>query len=98
MKWKRGGSTPDVIDQRGRRGGRGGGLQIPIGRAGGGLGLAGVVIVLAIQLWAAGAPVASRSPPLDGVGPVSGEAPIPVSQDPDRDLAGQPVAAVRSGS
>lgn len=48
MRWKRGGSTPDVIDQRGRRGG-----GIPIGRAGGGLGLVGVLVV-ALQLLGGG--------------------------------------------
>ena len=53
MRWRRV-DSPDVIDQRGRSGARSGGLPIPLGRAGGGLGLLGVIVVLAIQLLGGG--------------------------------------------
>ena len=91
MKWRRGGSTPDVIDQRGRRGG-GGGMSLPIGRAGGGLGLVGVLVFVAIQLLGGGGGGGGFAidQPLGGGGGLGGgpqgEAPIPASQDPDRDL------------
>ena len=82
MRWKRGGSTPDVIDQRGRRGG-----GLPIGRAGGGIGIVGVLIVLAIQVLGGGGAAFPVDQPFGEVTPQgSGEAPIPASQDPDRDL------------
>ena len=91
MKWRRGGSTPDVIDQRGRRTGGLGGGGIPIGRAGGGLGLVGVLVFIAIQVLGGGGGGSGGfgidqpfQDPLGG-GP-SGEAPIPAAQDPDRDL------------
>src|SRR5688500_9832230 len=94
MKWRRGGSTPDVIDQRGRRGGggsgRGGGLPIPMGRAGGGLGIVGILVFVAIQVLGGGGGGGSGfgiDQPFGEVGgSPSGEAPIPASQDPDRDL------------
>src|SRR5688500_9784007 len=83
MRWKRGGATPDVIDQRGRRGG-----GIPLGRAGGGLGLVGVLVVVALQLLGGGSGGFSTiDQPFGEIAPQgSGEAPIPASQDPDRDL------------
>src|SRR3712207_1862656 len=88
MRWKRGGATPDVIDQRGRRGG-----GIPSGRAGGGLGLVGVLIVVALQLLGGGGGggggggFGSIDQPFGDIAPQgSGEAPIPASQDPDKDL------------
>ena len=88
MKWKRGGPTPDVIDQRGRSGGRGGGLPIPLGRAGGGLGLVGVIVVIAIQVLGGGGAggFAIDQPLGDVASPQAGADPIPPSQDPDRDL------------
>ena len=83
MKWKRGGSTADVIDVRGGGGGRRGGA-LPVG---GGLGVVGVIVFIAIQLLGgggaggfdipAGFDTAARAP--------SGE-PIPADQDPDKDL------------
>jgi predicted metalloprotease len=88
MRWRRGASRRDVIDVRGggaRRGRGGGGAALPVG---GGLGVVGVILFLAIQLLGgggaggfdipAGFDSAARAP--------SGE-PIPASQDPDRDLA-----------
>ena len=83
MKWKRGGSTADVIDVRGGGGGRRGGA-LPVG---GGLGVVGVIVFIAIQLLGgggaggfdipAGFDTAARAP--------SGE-PIPADQDPEKDL------------
>jgi len=84
MRWRRGGSTADVIDVRGGGGGRrraGGALPV-----GGGLGVVGVIVFIAIQLLGGGAggfdvpagfDTATRAP--------SGE-PIPPGQDPERDL------------
>jgi uncharacterized protein len=83
MRWRRGGSTADVIDVRGGGGRRRGGAAVPVG---GGLGVLGVIVFIAIQLLGgsaggfnvpAGFDSAARAP--------SGEA-IPASQDPDRDL------------
>ena len=83
MKWKRGASTKDVIDVRGG-GGRRGGAALPVG---GGLGVVGVILFLAIQLLGggtaggfdipAGFDTATRAP--------AGE-PIPEGQDPDAGL------------
>ena len=83
MKWKRGGSTADVIDVRGGGGGRRGGA-LPVG---GGLGVVGVIVFIAIQLLGgggaggfdipAGFDTAARAP--------SGK-PIPADQDPEKDL------------
>src|SRR3954464_15407811 len=91
MKWKRV-DNPDVIDQRGGGGGGGlGGMPIPMGRVGGGLGLVGVLVVLAIQLLGGGGGGGSAFdvPGAFGDGttaPGQGGAGIPPSQDPDRDL------------
>jgi uncharacterized protein len=85
MRWRRGGSTEDVIDVRGGRGGGGrrGGAALPVG---GGVGVVGLIIFLAIQLLGggsggfqipAGFDPATRAP--------SGE-PIPAAQDPEKDL------------
>jgi predicted metalloprotease len=85
MRWRRGGSTEDVIDARGGRGGGGrrGGAALPVG---GGVGVVGLIIFLAIQLLGggsggfqipAGFDPATRAP--------SGE-PIPAQQDPEKDL------------
>ncbi len=82
MRWRRGASTADVIDVRGG-GGRRGGAALPVG---GGLGVVGVIVFIAIQLLGGGAggfnvpagfDTATRAP--------SGE-PIPAGQDPERDL------------
>ncbi len=85
MRWDPRRSTPDVIDQRGG-GGRGRGL--PVGRAGGGLGIVGILIVVVLQLtggggeggFAVGDPFGAAS------GGPAGGTPIPAAQDPDRDL------------
>jgi predicted metalloprotease len=85
MRWRRV-QNPDVID---RRGARGGGL--PIGRggaAGGGLGLVGVLVFLAIQLLGGGGGSAfDVNTGLGADGSVPGQpVAIPPSEDPERDL------------
>jgi uncharacterized protein len=88
MKWKRV-SNPDVIDQRGAGGGGGlGGAPV---RVGGGLGLAGILVVLALQLLggSGGSGGAFDIPASFGDGstaPGQGGPGIPASEDPDRDL------------
>jgi predicted metalloprotease len=86
VRWRRV-DTPDVIDQRGRRGGAGG-LGSPLGRAGGGIGLVGVLIVIALQLLGGGGSGAAFDVPAgfdDGTRAPGADA-IPADQDPDRDL------------
>jgi uncharacterized protein len=94
VRWKRV-DNPDVIDQRGRSGGgRAGGLGgLPVGRAGGGLGLVGVLVFLAIQLLGGGGGAGGTGfgvpAGFDGsVGaPAAGPGDaIPADQDPERDL------------
>jgi predicted metalloprotease len=86
MKWRRV-RNPDVIDRRGAGGGRG----LPMGRGGtvgGGLGVVGVLVFLAIQLLGGGG--GSAFDVNTGLG-ADGSAPgqpvaIPPSEDPERDL------------
>jgi predicted metalloprotease len=77
--------TPDVIDQRAARGG---GLPFPGGaRVGGGLGLVGLLVFLAIQLIGGGGGAAFDVDNQFGdqvEAPGGGE--IPAAQDPERDL------------
>ena len=85
MRWKRGASTKDVIDVRGGGGGRRGGAALPVG---GGLGVVGVILFVAIQLLGGGGGAGGFNIPAgfdSGARAPSGE-PIPPSQDPDRDL------------
>jgi predicted metalloprotease len=87
VRWTRPGSNRDVIDARGAGGG--GGRGIPIGRAGGGLGLVGILIVLALNLLGGGGDggVAIDDPfGATGGGAPPQNQPIPASQDPERDL------------
>jgi predicted metalloprotease len=87
VRWRRV-DSPDVIDRRGAGGSRSGGLPIPLGRAGGGLGLVAILVVLAIQVLGGGSGGAAFDVPTgfdDGVQAPDGRA-IPASQDPDRDL------------
>jgi predicted metalloprotease len=86
MRWQRGGSNPDVIDQRG--GGGGGGLGgMPL-RVGGGGGIAVFLVYLAIQLIGGGGGGSSFgvSPGFDDAVRAPDGRPIPADQDPERDL------------
>jgi predicted metalloprotease len=88
VRWRRV-DSPDVIDRRGGGGGGGGGgLPIPLGRAGGGVGLIAVLVFLAVQLLGGGSGGSAFDVPTgfdEGVRSPGGQA-IPRSQDPDRDL------------
>lgn len=87
MRWDPRRSTPDVIDQRGGGGG-GGGLPIGGRAAGGGLGLVGILVVIAFQVLGGGSGAAfGVDQPFGSVpGAAEGGQPIPASQDPDRNL------------
>ena len=85
MKWKRGASTKDVIDVRGG-GGRRGGAALPVG---GGLGVVGVILFLAIQLLGGGAASGFDIPAgFDTSTRAPGGEPIPAGQDPDAEPEG----------
>ena len=69
------------------RGGGGGGGGLPIGRAGGGVGIVGIIIFLAIQLLGGGSGATFDIPAgLNGGTTAAQGEPIPPSQDPDKDL------------
>ena len=84
MRWRRPGKSPDVIDARGAgtRGKPGGRIAIP-----GGLGIAGIIVFVVLQLLSGG------GGPAFGVDNQFGESPqapdaqaIPAGEDPERDL------------
>jgi uncharacterized protein len=90
MRWRRSNSTPDVIDQRAAA--PRAGLPFPGGRAGvgGGLGIVGLLVFLALQLIGGGGGTAfdvdqqfgdSTQAPEPGSGGA-----IPADKDPERDL------------
>jgi uncharacterized protein len=85
MRWRRPGKSGDVIDARGGGGGMPGGrVAIP-----GGLGVAGVIIFLVIQLLGGGGGSGSAFGVDNQFGqtPQAGDAQeIPAAQDPERDL------------
>jgi predicted metalloprotease len=83
MRWKRGASTADVIDVRGGGGGRRGGAALPVG---GGLGVMGVIVFIAIQLLSGGAGGFNVPAGFDTATRAPGGQPIPAGQDPERDL------------
>jgi predicted metalloprotease len=83
MRWKRGASTADVIDVRGGGGGRRGGAVLPVG---GGLGVMGVIVFIAIQLLSGGAGGFNVPAGFDTATRAPGGEPIPADQDPERDL------------
>jgi hypothetical protein len=75
MRWRRGGGREsDLIDLRGG-GGRGG---VPVGRVGGGLGLVGVLVVLALQLLGGDGAYSVPTGFDDGTG-APGQQPIPAA-------------------
>src|SRR5215208_178270 len=86
MRWRRV-KNPDVID---RRGARSGGAGFPIGRGGavgGGLGLVGVLVVLALQVLGGNGSAFDVDTGLgDGVSAPGQPQAIPPSEDPERDL------------
>jgi uncharacterized protein len=85
MRWRRV-RNPDVIDRRGAGGGGG----FPVGRGGavgGGLGIVGVIVVLALQLLGGNGAAFDVDTGLGGgASPPGQAAPIPRSEDPERDL------------
>jgi predicted metalloprotease len=89
MRWKRGRASGDVIDMRGGGGRRRAGGGVPGGmggRVGGGLGLVGVLVFVALQLLGGSGSAFDVSPGFDGGAPYAQGEPIPPQQDPDRDL------------
>jgi uncharacterized protein len=85
MRWRRGGSTEDVIDVRGGRGGGGrrGGAALPVG---GGVGVVGLIIFLAIQLLGGGSGDFQIPAGFDPATRAPSSEPIPAAQDPEKDL------------
>ena len=83
MRWKRGASTADVIDVRGGGGSRRGGAALPVG---GGLGVVGVIIFIALQLLGGGASGFNVPAGFDGATRAPSGQPIPAGQDPEKDL------------
>jgi predicted metalloprotease len=83
MRWRRGGKTPDVIDQRGG----GGGLGLPGGRMGipSGLGLVGIIVFLVLQFLVGGGGFgpAGFDTGVQAPGQPQG---IPAGEDPQADL------------
>jgi predicted metalloprotease len=90
VRWRRDRNTSDVIDQRaaGPSGGRAG-LPFPLPgglKAGGGLGVAGLVIFLLITLIGGGGSGFSVDNQFGGAVEAPDQSSIPAAQDPDRDL------------
>ena len=87
MKWRRGGSDADVIDVRGSGGGGGGrrpgGAALPVG---GGLGIVGVLLVLAFTLLGGGGSAFDVPAGFDSTAQAPNGEPLPASEDPDKDL------------
>jgi uncharacterized protein len=85
MRWKRG-SDRDVIDARG--GGGGGGAGMPGGRLAipSGLGLVGVIVVVALQLLGGGSGAFDVPAGFDDSTQAPTGSPIPADQDPEADL------------
>ena len=83
MKWRRGGSEANIEDAR-AAGRRRGGAAVPIG---GGLGVVGVILFLAIQLLGGGTGAAFDVPSaFDDTTQAPSAQAIPAGQDPEKDL------------
>jgi uncharacterized protein len=82
MRWRRGPGSGNVIDARGSRSGGlpGGRVALP-----GGLGIVGVIVVIAFQLLGGGSAYSVPSAFDDGVAAPDARG-IPPGQDPERDL------------
>jgi uncharacterized protein len=88
MRWRRDSDSSDVLDQRGAGAG-GGGMRFPLPggvKAGGGLGVAGVIIFLLITLIGGGGSGFSVDNQFDDSAGSPEQSSIPADQDPDRDL------------
>jgi predicted metalloprotease len=85
VRWRRGDPSPDVIDERAGGGGLGAPFRVPVAVGGGGLGLVGVLIVLAVA-FLGGSGYGVRSPFDDGTQVPGQGRGIPPEQDPERDL------------
>src|SRR5690348_14206578 len=62
MRWRRSADDSDVIDERSSGGGGLGGLRVGLPGAGGGLGVIGILVFLAIQFLGGGGGSAALSP------------------------------------
>jgi predicted metalloprotease len=84
VRWSRTGKESDLVDVRGGGGRR---ARAPV-QVGGGLGLVGVLVFLAIQLLGGGGSGAAFDVPgaFDGGTQAPAGEPIPPAQDPDKDL------------
>lgn len=90
MRWKKVDDDGDVIDARGSStsGAPGtGGIPIPIGKAGGGIGLLVVIVVIAMQLIGGGQSFdINQAFPSDTAVSADNAQGIPAGQDPDKDF------------
>ena len=86
MRWKKVDTGDEVIDARGSSSGMGG---IPVGKAGGGIGLIVVIIVIGMQLLGGGSPEGfdiSQAFPQDTNVTADNAQGIPADQDPEKDF------------
>lgn len=91
MRWKKVDDGGDVIDARGSSSGGApsmGGMGIPVGKAGGGIGLLVVIIVIGMQLLGGGGSGfdINQAFPSDTAVSDSGARGIPAGQDPEKDF------------
>jgi predicted metalloprotease len=89
LRWRRDRDSSDVIDQRAARPGAGGRMPFPFPgglKAGGGLGVAGLVIFLLITLIGGGGSGFSVDNQFGDAVEAPARGAIPADQDPDRDL------------
>lgn len=90
MRWRKVDDGGDVIDARGSSGGGGpsmGGMGIPVGKAGGGIGLLVVIIVIGMQLLGGGQSFdINQAFPTDTAVSADNAQGIPAGQDPEKDF------------